>query len=671
MAKSDKFIFSIVPLTKLPLNREQAFSYRSEEGLSEGDLVSVPFSNRKIEGVVVGRVGDKPSASGKNLKLKDVDSLIEKGFVSPEQFELARFAAEYYFSPLGIMLKNFVPKRAKARKKKAVAEQEKEMPDIRLTPEQSSAVSRIAGRGKDREFLLFGPAGSGKTEVYIHSILELRKSDPETQALILLPEKTLTPQAIERYGAYFPADEIAVLSSNVSSGAFYEGWQRIRNGQARIIIGTRMAVFAPFRKLGLIVIDEEQDISYKQWDMGPRYDARTLARKLAEIHGARLVFGSATPSVAAYHQANEDLVCRVDLPELEIPGKRKPPLTIEIVDMRLERWQAGRFGKEKAFPAVSKKLKGEIAYALKNKTQVILLVNRQGMSSFSVCQKCKAVLKCPRCDRALVYDCSGRYRCLHCSYETSITPECPACGGLSFRNVGLGTQKVEKEIKDAFPGARVIRADSQELSGSVRAHEELYRKFSDHEADILVGTQIVSKGWDLPNVSLVGIIDADNLLSLPDFSASEKAFDLMFQLAGRASRPGARHPGMTVIQTYRPEGFVMRMFAARDKDGFYKHELDDRKALGYPPFGRMAKIFFQDFSSRKAEAEVSAVADELAGIEGIRVAEPQESFVPKIRGKFRRQLVIRSAGPLPEAAVDALKSLPDGWSIDIDPISSL
>jgi len=482
----------------------------------------------------------------------------------------------------------------------------------------------------------------------------------------------LTPQALERYGQYFPPEEIVMLSSNITKGQFYGYWQRVKSGQAKIIIGTRMAVFAPFQKMGLIIIDEEQDMSYKQWDMNPRYDARTVAEKLAEINKCPIVRGSATPAVETYWRAkNEKEMNLLDLPHLTTPPQPSPdykgggntnsPQTV-IVDMKKERWA-------KNYSCISKKLKSEIAYALKYDQQTILFINRQGMSSFSVCKSCKTVLKCPKCDRSLAYDQKGHYRCLHCAYKTSITPQCSKCKGIIFENVGLGTQKVEKEIKNLFPSARVARLDSQ-VAKEAAYQAKIYQEFSARQIDILIGTQMISKGWDLPNVALIGIIDTDNALSIPDFSAGEKFYENIVQVSGRVARPGAKFPGSVVIQTYQPENKSIRFSAERNYEAFFQFEIAERKALSFPPFGRLVKLVFQDYDARKTEVETEKVSTVMQSIPDTKVTEAQEAFVPKIRGRFRRQIIIKCKSKfIPEKLIVELKKLGTGWIIDIDPIS--
>lgn len=684
MEKAKKIVVNIAPLIRIPLGKRPFFSYLWEKELPIGTLVSIPFHNKNIEGIVVGKSSSQKI--DKAVKLKNINSVLAENFLNEKQIKLAEFLSGYYISPLGTILKNFAPKQTKSRKIAKVSASGTPK-KIKLTKEQELVVKKITSKKNlgfgiwDLGFLLFGPSASGKTEVYIHSIKKLREKNSKLQFLILLPELTLTPQAIERYGEHFPPKEIVVLNSNLSKGQYYANWEKIRTGQAKIIIGSRMAVFAPFQKLGLIVIDEEQDMSFKQWDMSPRYDARLAAEKLAELHRCPIVFGSATPRVETYFKAISKQISLLTLPALNLEESRikqkaesKNPLTScslppasFLVDMKKERWS-------KNYSSISKKLKSEIAYALKNNLQTILFINRQGMSSFSVCEQCKTVLKCPKCDRALVYDESGQYRCLHCTYKTSIIPECSKCHGISFKNVGLGTQKVEKEIKNLFPGARILRADSQSLRGS-KSPEKIYAEFSEGRADILIGTQVISKGWDLPNVALIGIIDADNMLTIPDFLANEKAFQTIIQVAGRTNRPGARFPGQVLIQTFNPENKLLKLAAEKNFISFYQQEVAEREPLKLPPFSRIVKLIFQSYKFSEVEKEserlFNFLQDKLSEIEsGITITPPQDSFVSKVRGRFRKQILIKISD---EKSFEKIKTylgnLPAGWIIDVDPIS--
>jgi primosomal protein N' (replication factor Y) (superfamily II helicase) len=671
MDTDKKNIIDVVPLTRLPLNKNQSFSYLCDQKLTAGTLVSIPLFHRNVEGIVTGNRPDFHRLG--NIELKKIEKIMEESFLTEYQLRLASFISDYYLAPLGIVLKSFVPKRIKLRNAKRLTQNVRDKKSITLTKEQALAVSKITKNNskfirhseQNSKFLLYGPASSGKTEVYIHSIMNLKKRNPDTQSLVLLPELTLTPQALERYGGYFKPEEVAVLHSKISKGQFYSNWQKIKSGKAKIIIGSRIAVLAPFKKLALIVVDEEQDISFKQWDMSPRYDARAAAERLSKLHGTPIVFGSATPRVESVYKAQKKEYQLLKLPILKLASVKLLSSNIELIDMKKERWI-------KNYSPISKKLQSEVAYALKNKLQIILLINRQGMSTFSICTDCKTVLRCSRCERALIYDNSGTYRCVHCAFKTSITPECSKCKGLSFTNIGLGTQKIEREIKNLFPSARVARADSQSMKAR-NAQEVLYENFKQGAIDILIGTQMISKGWDLPNVALIGIIDGDAMLSMPDFSTEERAYQNIIQVSGRVSRLGAKFPGQILLQTFNPEQKFFKTIADKDFSVFYEKELKERKNLNLPPFGKLIKLIFQDYDFRKASLEANCVFNilEEKADRNVQIFEPQNAFLPNIRGRFRKQIIIKiKDGPeIPEKIRKILISLSHGWIIDIDPIS--
>jgi primosomal protein N' (replication factor Y) len=672
MSKQSSYIINVAPLVNISISQNQVFSYFFEKKLNPGTLVEISFSGRKIKGVVLNSYPASEKNPAKGFKIKKIEKVLVKEFLNAKQIELAQFIADYYFSSLGIVLKSFVPQITKARKKENEI-QNMVQKNIKLTPEQQNAVNRIStnppvGGLKAKKFLLFGPSGSGKTEVYIHAILAIRKKakDLAGQFLILIPDAFLTPWAIERYTQYFKPEEIVVLNSRLSKGQFYASWEKIKSGQAKIIIGSRMAVFAPFQNLSLIVIDEEQDISYKQWDMNPRYDARLVASKLAEIHQARIVLGSATPRIETYFQAQEKNLELLKLPYFGQIDEKKLLEQTFLVDMKKERW-------EKNTSLLSKKIRSEIAWALKNKKQVFLFVSRQGLSSFSFCAGCKEVLRCPQCDRALILNDEGQYYCLHCVYKTSLTPKCVKCGSLIFKNLGMGTQKVEREILNFFPGAKILRADNQ-AAKKIGSLEKIYAEFSEGQADILVGTQMVSKGWDLPNVIAVGIMDADNLLSWPDFFSYEKAFQTMLQVAGRTNRPQSQFPGAVILQTFHPENSVFQMIAKRDYAGFFQNEIEERKKIGLPPLGKIIKLTFQDYSWEKTESAAEKILALLQKNKNaqVKIFDAQTPLLAKIRGRFRQQIIIRIKGKnalVSDNLKKVIRSLPQGWLVDVDPIS--
>ncbi|KKR22120.1 MAG: Primosomal protein N (Replication factor Y)-superfamily II helicase [Candidatus Moranbacteria bacterium GW2011_GWA2_39_41] len=662
--KQAKIIIDVVPIARIPLSRNQSFSYLSEVEITAGSLVEVPLFHRKAQGVVTGYRPDFARLG--NIELKKVSSVLEENFLDKKQIELAQFISEYYFSPLGIVMKSFVPKRTKQRNKKQDTNPKQITNNIKLTKEQTDAVEKINTKYQipNTKYLLCGPAGSGKTEVYIESIKQLKKNE---QVLILVPELTLTPQAIERYSAQFGAENISVLTSKVSKGEFFTQWQKIKAGEIKIVIGTRMAVFAPFKKLGLIVVDEEQDMSFKQWDMNPRYDARTVAEKLAQLHKCKIIFGSATPSIESFQKTIDQEFVLVKIPHLQIPDAPKKDYDgpeVSIVDLKKEKW-------EKNHSPISRKLRSEIAYALKNGLQTILFINRQGMSSFSICAGCKTVLKCPKCERALIYDNSGVYKCVSCTFQSSITPTCSKCKGLIFQNIGLGTQKIEREMASMFASAKIARMDSQTMK-EAGAQEKTYHDFAEGKIDILIGTQMLTKGWDLPNVALIGIIDADNMVSIPDFSVNFRAFSNIVQVSGRSNRPHAKFRGSVIIQTFNPNLEIFRFAAQRNFEKFFAREIKNRQDLSLPPFGKLIKLIFQDYDAKK----VSTVTRTLYAMleksinEQVSISEPQKSFIANVRGRHREQIIIKLKNKeLPAEIKTIIEALPTGWLIDVDPIS--
>ena len=658
-----KTIVDIIPIAKISLSRDQFFCYLHDAPIKPGSLVSIPFSKRNLEGIVIQSRSDFSRLG--NIHLKKVEKILEENFLDAKQIELAQFISDYYLSPLGVILKSFIPKRTKERmKKKFETVKLEDKKNIILTKEQKEAINKINSKFKiqNSKFLLYGPSGSGKTEIYLNAIKNLKDDE---QTLVLLPELTLTPQAIERYGAIFGIENISVINSKISKGKYYSEWQKIKSGKAKVIIGTRMAVYLPFKKLGMIVIDEEHDISFKQWDMNPRYDARTVAEKLGELHHAKIIRGSATPSLESFYQVTNKKYNLIKIPSLNLKNESyKPEANLELVDMKKERWT-------KNYSTVSKKLKSEIAFALKHGFQTILFINRQGLSTFSVCSACKTVLKCPKCDRALIFDNSGTYNCIHCTYKSSVIPECAKCHGIAFENIGVGTQKVEREIQNLFPSARIIRLDNQ-TNKIANFQTKVYEDFKNKKYDILIGTQMISKGWDLPNVSLVGIIDGDAMFSLPDFSTYERAFQTILQVSGRHSRPGAKISGLTLIQTFNPEQKAFKLLSGKKLEEFYTQEFSERKSLHYPPFGKLIKLIFQDYLNIKAENEARRFYEllEKESSPKIFISEPKIAYIGKIRGRFREQIIIKiKEGKVSEKIKTILKNLPNGWLIDVDPIS--
>lgn len=573
----------------------------------------------------------------------------------------------------------------------------------RLTPEQRAAWSAIRaglrglfqGEGMPAQppvYLLHGVTGSGKTELYLHALQETLAAG--RQAIVLVPEIALTPQTIRRFAARFP-NRIAVLHSGLSPGERYDSWRRIRAGQADVVIGPRSALFAPLPRLGCIIVDEEHEASYKQ-ERTPRYHAREVALQRARLEGAAVILGSATPDLGTYYRALRGQFTLLRLPKRVMGHRAKveeqreryriqpdqirlrevgpgyedlrylnlPP--VEIVDLRAEL----RAGNHSIF---SRALQGALAETLEHHQQAILFLNRRGAATFVLCRDCGLVLKCPRCDVPLTYHAprDALLLCHHCGHRKEVPEECPRCGSRRIRYFGVGTQRVEKALRELFPGVRTLRWD-RDTTGGALSHDLLLEQFINHRADVLVGTQMIAKGLDLPLVTLVGVISADTALYLPDFRASERTFQLLTQVAGRAGR--SILGGRVIIQTYNPDHYAIQAASRHDYEGFYRQEIAFRREQGYPPFTRLARLVYRHRDERRCMAEVQRLAELLRlevrrqGLADISFIGPAPCFFHRLQGLYRWQIVIRAPDP---AALLRPFELPPGWQVDIDPVGVL
>ena len=448
-----------------------------------------------------------------------------------------------------------------------------EQPLCDLTPEQAAAVRAIQAGSAGAVFLLHGVTGSGKTEVYLRAISSALSQGKG--AIVLVPEISLTPQAIARFAGRF-GDRVAVLHSGLSDGERFDEWSRVRSGHADVVVGARSAIFAPVPTLGLIIVDEEHDGAYKQ-ESTPRYHARAVALKRAALEGAKVVLGSATPSLESYHAARQG---RFHLLELEHRVAGLPMPEVIRVDMRKEA-SDGNHG------LFSRALRSALDQVLEAGEQAILLLNRRGYAPVVLCRSCGQAIVCPTCQVCLTYHRAREALvCHYCDYSRSAGPSCDACGGPVTRYVGAGTQKVVEALASLLPTARVLRLD-RDATARKDSHHQILDAFARGDADVLVGTQMVAKGLDFPRVSLVGVLNADAALRLPDFRAAERTFQLVTQVAGRAGRAG---PGRVIVQTFAPDHPAIALAAAHDYRTFAAQELDGRRPLGYPPYRRVVRI---------------------------------------------------------------------------------
>jgi primosomal protein N' (replication factor Y) len=715
----------------------QLFSYLIPEVLTErvqiGMRVKVPFGRRALTGCIV-RVRKAQAGDLKKItELLDAEPLLSEAVLT-----LLQWAAQYYCHPIGRVISNALPadlgsnqasiqilKEAVYTVKDATVllrgEKQRElltyleevgragMKELRehfsspgatlkrmvelgclsaseeelirdpfasarvepdepktLNAAQAQAVNSIsAALEKDLAtgYLLHGVTGSGKTEVYLQSVaacLELGR-----QALILVPEISLTPQLVARFRARFDGSGsvIAVLHSGLSAGERYDAWRRIYRGQVQIVIGARSAVFAPLARPGLIVVDEEHDGSYKQGE-GFRYSARDLALMRGQQQKCPVVLGSATPSFGSYHRAQGGYLQRLSLEQRVHEGALP---AVELVDLRNSKLET----------SLSPVLVEALQQTLEERQQAMLLLNRRGYSPFLMCTDCGESFHCPNCEITLTYhQRRSQLRCHYCDYVVPVPESCPKCQGTNIEPQGAGTERLEEELQELFPGARVARMD-RDTTGRKGAHQQLLEKMLNREIDILVGTQMIAKGHDFPGVSLVGVLSADSGLNLPDFRSAERSFALLTQVAGRAGRSSGG--GRVFIQSYNPEHYALACTVAQDYRQFYDYELPFRKELGYPPFGHLVNLVL----AGNVEAQVRRSAEDFAGqlqreAGAVDVLGPSPCPLSRLRGKSRFQILLKSSQrrPLRQllGCLDVFsRTLPRqvSLSIDVDPLDML
>ena len=687
-------MFNPVADIAVGISVNKTFHYRVPEELQgflvPGSRVLVPFGSRKIAGTVLGFPGEADIPG-----LKSIIEILDNPLPT-ELLELARWMADYYLYPLGQTIEALMPRavsRAKPKKKKYLqlalgdhdldsirGQKRKEliwllcdrqvmsMEDLRgfssgtikslcdtgmaniiekeaegkpeqegfipsgspgLMPEQTEAVHRISetvSSGTFGVFLLHGVTGSGKTEVYLHVIKQLASTGKG--AIVLAPEIALTPQLLSRFKQRF-GNRVAVLHSGLTDRERADEYRRIQSGQVDVAVGARSAVFAPFKNVGLIIVDEEHDNSYKQ-DEGLRYHARDVAIMRAKFQDAVAVLGSATPSLESYYNAKNG---KYQYLRLAIRVDHRPMPEVEIIDV-------------KSLPRhdlYSPRLLLDIRQRLEKNEQTLLLLNRRGFSSVLICRECGAAIKCPSCSVSLTYHkAEQKLKCHYCGFLTHPPDKCPACGGIELALIGSGTQKIEEELQALFPAARLRRMDSDAVKGR-HACDDLLRQVDRQEVDILLGTQMIAKGHDFPAVTLVGVVDADVGLNLPDFRSAEKTFQLITQAAGRAGR--GKVAGEVIIQTMNPNHYSIQHSRTHDYEGFYNEELVFRTELGYPPIGRIIKLEFkspdESLAAEAAKTAQNRIRNLMYGKDTVLLG-PAPAPISRLRGQYRFQLLLLS-----------------------------
>ncbi len=647
------------------------YTYRTElEDIAVGRKVIVPFTmhDRRAEGYVATLSDEAPKGLS---RIKDIIEIVPGVQLSEEAMKTAMWMHDRFLCRYIEAVKCFLPvSEAKRRTKDPFADLECEPTEPKeLTKAQAAALSEINSAveaKKNTVFLLHGVTGSGKTEVYLQAMQKV--IDMGRCGIVLVPEISLTPQLVSRFASRFGLDKIAVLHSKLTPAQRGEQYKRIESGGVKLAIGARSAIFAPFDDIGLIVMDEEHETSYKS-DKSPKYDTLELAEKRAMYHGASIVLGSATPSVKDYYRSEKGLFRRLELAERynsnPLPGAY-------IVDMAKE----VKAGNRSLF---SKKLAEGIRNTLDNNKQVILFLNRRGYASYVSCRECGHTMRCPECGIALTYHREeDALVCHYCGRKQPMPKVCPACKSRIIGRFGAGTEQVEEKVHELFPDASAGRLDldTAKRKGGM---ESVLKQFEKGKTDILIGTQLVAKGLDYANVGLVGIISADVTLNIPDFRSAERTFQLVTQAAGRSGR--GEEPGSVIIQTYAPQDPAIVFAARHDYRSFYEREIELRKAAAYPPFADIYQLVISDEDEQLAfeSARRCAVWLRKKLPEGVHVLGPAPGVLIKASGQFRYQILIKSPAGSRKSTSSAIMQLRDIYAkqkgvaklftTDIDPYS--
>jgi primosomal protein N' (replication factor Y) len=621
----------------------RAFTYEVPDDVGVGAIVRVPFGRSRARGIVTELVDAPPDG----VEARAIEGVV--GELPPSLVELALWLADYYGSTPGRALALVAPETPKRRKvQPPPAERQAltgEAPPAALSAEQQAAVARILDAAPGTNLLLYGATGSGKTEVYLQACASMLERG--FGAIILVPEIALAPQTVGRVRARF-GDRVALLHSGLTEAERRDERERIASGEARIVVGARSAIFAPIRGLGLIVVDEEHDPSYKQ-DSDPRYDARTVAAKRAAIEGAVAVYGSATPRPESW-AALEHIALGGRL------GASLPP--VRVIDLR----------REAGYP-LSAPLLDALRGVAERRGKAILLLNRRGIAPALHCRACGTTMRCPNCDVALTLHGDSSLHCHHCGYRAEAPGNCPACGSPDIARIGAGTQKLERELARELPDLELVRLDADAVAKPEQL-AALLARFAEAEGAVLLGTQMVAKGHHFAGVELAAVVDADTGIGLPDFRAEERTFQLITQLAGRSGRDA---PGRVLVQTFQPDSRPVSYAARHDVGRFLTEELERRGALDYPPYSHLVRIVV---SGPELEPVVRALEELKAGIKNAELLGPAPLL--RLRGKHRAQIVAKTEHPrriasqaarLLSAAAPAMRKAKLTAVVDVDPQS--
>ena len=597
--------------------------------------VSKRIQDKKINFVYLTEIYNKYPEIAEQLRGEKQKKAIEfisknEGLTIPEIIEFANVSRE----TINSLVKKELLKieEQKVERNPLAIKRKEENKKLKLTEEQQIAYNKVEesiDEKKFESFLLYGVTGSGKTEIYMQLIEKVVKE--EKSAILLVPEISLTPQMLDMFIGRFGKEKLAVLHSKLSVGERHDEWLKIKEDRAKIVIGARSAIFAPLKDLGIIIIDEEHDNSYKS-ESSPRYNAKEIAQKICEEDNIPLVLGSATPDISTFYKTQQN---KIILLKLTRRANNSNLPSVEVVDLKKELATGNK-------SMLSEALYKSIKQNLENKYQTILFLNRRGYSTFIMCRECGYTMKCPNCNISLTYHSfQNKLKCHYCGYEENPVKTCPNCGSNKIRYFGTGTQKLEEEIKKKFPEASTIRMDVDTVTKK-NSHEEILNKFKNEKIDILIGTQMVVKGHHFPKVTLVGVIAADSSLNIDDFRANERTFQILTQVAGRAGRENL--PGKVIIQTYNPDSFPIEFSKKQNYDLFYKTEITLRKQLKYPPFCDIIVIGFSGANQKEITNVSTFVYNMLKkNLEkyDIKVFMPMPAPIDKIKNKYRWRIIAK------------------------------
>ncbi len=636
-----KYAQVLVDINKLGT---KTFSYLIPDSLKDeikvGQAVSIPFGRRKeeLKAYVVGFTNYLEAG----IKAKEIGGILDNTpLFSLEYLKLLEWVSSYYFCDIQTVLNTALPqkffeknvKKYRTPKiKDKIFDTEKRNSNFELSLAQKKVYDEIK-KVNAKTSLLYGITGSGKTEIYFKLIEDTINEGKNV--IFLAPEIALVSQLTIRTIERFGADCVAIWHSSITEAQKYETWKKLRNNEIKILFGARSAVFAPMKNLGLIIIDEEHDSSYKQTMPNPRYHARDVAKKLCELYDAKLVLGSATPSIESYYEAintNSLFILKERYNNALLPK-------VVVIDMKEER-------AEKNYTLFSKTLQKNVKETIEKGEQVIFLINRRGFASYTQCLECGTVLECPKCAIPLIYhNQTNSYKCHYCNYEI-INPKCPKCNSEALEHFGLGSEKVEIAAKKMFPDYRIERLDSDSLTKK-NEHIEILKRFQKGEIDILVGTQMIAKGLDNKNVTLVGVINADLSFNLPDYRSSERGFSILTQVAGRSGRGDKE--GKVIFQTYNCDNVFLKNAQEQNYEEFYKNEIELRQMLDYPPYSKMIRIVLSskdDYRAEKSALEIELALSEyikkLSLDETILILGPCPCVINRIKEEYRYNIIIKN-----------------------------